>query len=99
MLEGRVSARLLLKRNLVFRLGKNRVLQIYPLGGHASIVPNFPCRAGSYTLPTNFSSARCKTAPYIKPILSAGQTLTLRFFGSARAEPSEFIRDAVDESE
>jgi len=27
----------------------------------------FSCRAGFYTLPTNFLSARCETAPYIEP--------------------------------
>jgi len=37
-------------------------------------VPIFPCNAGFYTLPTNFFSARYKTAPYIEPIfVSVGQ--------------------------
>ncbi len=41
---------------LRFRLGKSLTLQL-PF-----------CRAGFYTLPMNFLSARCETAPYIKPI-------------------------------
>ena len=62
-------------------------------GGHASGVPNSPCRAGFYTLPTNFLSARCKTAPYIKPIFHLGRAVARSsetFFGSAGTSHQNF---------
>ncbi len=49
--------------------------RLYPVvankfGGQAFGLPIFSCRTGVYTLPTKFFSARCKTAPYIKPIFT-----------------------------
>jgi|GEM_PF-2667838 len=63
------------------------------IGGHASRRADFPCRAGFYTLPTNFFSARYKTAPYIEPIFLVGQGfIPCRQIFSARCKTAPYIK-------
>jgi len=51
--------------------------EIFRFGGQASGLPIFSCRVGFHTPPMNFLSARCKTAPYIKPIFQLSRKPTL----------------------
>jgi len=62
-------------------------------GRHTFGVPIFPCRAGFYTLPKNFLSARYKTAPYIKPNFPcrAGFYTLPTNFSSARCKTAPYI--------
>jgi len=81
------------KKNLLFRLGRSLALRNFSAGTPLACRISL-CRAGFYTLPTNFLSARCKTAPYIEPIfIPVGQEPDppkQRIFGSAGASPSQF---------